>query len=421
MKKPKLLWVKSRMPNAVRDGTSLVTLNLIECLAAVFDIDLVTMRITGVEDAVSKTISPPFQQVYITNPDNAGGILRRAAYRLIYFVRATLTGVPRTVFYGSGRNVRSCLQKLFRQKIYAGAVFEYYTLAPLVPLANCPTALLLIDATFQTLEYSCRGKTGIALWAAKRATTVMKRFEAQAIRQPDYCLSISDRDIGLFQAAGNKAPIHYVPVLYPPLPPHAASPPSSTPKAGLCFMGNLRYDENRSALIWFLDTVFPLIRQRLPAAMLTVIGGGHEAMPKRFQDMQNVLYSGWVEDLSSTLAPFAAGVAPSVSGTGVKIKVLEMMWHGVPVVATTIASAGTPAAKGGALIADDPSAFAEHAISLLINPAEQIRLRNLAWQILETDHCGPGAREAVRNIFQAILTPNQQARLHEQTVEQVSQ
>ena len=99
------------MPNAVRDGTSLVTLNLIECLAAVFDIDLVTMRITGVEDAVSKTISPPFQHVYIINPDNAGSVLWRAAYRLIYFVRATLTGVPRTVFYGSGRNVRSLVTR----------------------------------------------------------------------------------------------------------------------------------------------------------------------------------------------------------------------------------------------------------------------------------------------------------------------
>ena len=418
--KQKLLWVKSRMPTAVRDGTSLVTLNLAECLADVFDIDLVTMRITGTEDSARKIISPPFKHVYITNPDNAGGIFRRAAYRLIYSVRAVLAGVPRAVFYWTGQGVRSCLQDLFRKNNYAGVVFEYYTSAPLLSLANCPTALLLIDATFQSLEYSCEGKSGISLWIARRAAAVMKKFEMQAIKEPDHCLSISERDIALFQTAGNNALIQYVPVLYPPLPIEPPFPTAQATKAGLCFMGNLRYDENRRALIWFLDKVFPLIRLRLPTATLSVIGGGQEAMPALFRAMQGVVYSGWVDDLAATLSTFAAGIAPSVSGTGVKIKVLEMMWHGLPVVATTIASAGTPAAKGGALIADDPASFAEHAIALLTNPEARSKLRNNARQILEKDHCGPIAREAVRNIFQAIADGDRQARPHDETVEQGS-
>lgn len=390
------------MPNVVRDGTSFVTLHFIECLADVFDIDLVSTQIVGTEESVRQTISPPFRNVYIAKPDNAGGLIKRAAHRLVYSARAALTGTPRSVFYWTGRNVRSCLQELFENNAYAGAVFEYYTLAPLIRLANCPTALLLIDATFKSLEYSSQGKKGIALWSARKAATAMKRFELRAIREPDHCLSISERDIALFEAAGNTAPIHYVPVLYPPLPASTSCRQDSKPKAGICFMGNLRYDENRRALIWFVEQVFPLIKLRVPEATLTVIGGGHDVMPTNFRNIRGVVYNGWVEDLPSALANYAAGVAPSVSGTGVKIKVLEMMWHGVPVVATTIASAGTPAAKGGALIGDEPASFAEHVVELLTNPDLQSRLRFRAWEILSRDHCGPAAREAVRNIFQAV-------------------
>jgi len=392
------------MPTVVRDGTSLVTMNLVDCLAEVFAIDLVTLRITGKEDDAKTTICPPFQSVEVVHPDNAGSTLKRGIYRAVYEVQAVLEGVPRTVLYSSGPNVRKCLSRVFASRQYALAVFEYYTAARLLSLANCPTALILIDASYKSLEHSCEGRHGISHLIDTFRVGTLKRFEATVASRADRCFAISDRDIALLNEAGNRTRIDYLPVVFPHLQP---TDPGNAPRGDcnnhrVAFVGNLAYEENRRALMWFIDCVFPAIRAALPTAELRVFGGGRDHLPPTYRALEGVQFVGWVDDLGRALAECQCGVAPSISGTGVKIKVLEMMWHGIPIVATSIAAAGTPASRGAALIADDPLDFAQKVLTVLGDPVLRKDLQRRASERMLSDHCGDGIRHQIQETFREL-------------------
>jgi glycosyltransferase involved in cell wall biosynthesis len=402
--RPRILWFKQRMPTVVRDGTSLVTMNLVECLAEVFSIDLVTLRVTGKEDDAKSAICPPFQSVEVVQPDNAGSTLKRAIYRAGYEVQAALTGVPRTILYSSGPNVRNCLSRVFSSRKYALAVFEYYTAAPLLSIANCPTALILIDASYKSLEYLRRGKHGLkGLIDALRVDT-LKRFEASVAARADRCFAISERDIALLHEAGNRTRIDYLPVVFPHLRRPNSEDVSQNDSGNhrVAFVGNLAYEENSRALTWFVDRVLPAIRAALPNAELYVFGGGRDHLPPAYRARDGVQFVGWVDDLGRALAQCQCGVAPSISGTGVKIKVLEMMWHGVPIVATSIAAAGTPASRGAALIADDPLDFAQKVVSVLVAPVVQKELQQRASERMVSDHCGDAIRNKIQETFREL-------------------
>lgn len=402
--KQRVLWFKQRMPTVVRDGTSLVTMNMVECLAEVFDVDLVTLRLTGREDKAVSKVCPPFESVHIVQPDNSGSIITRGFYRALYEVIAIIRGVPRPILYASGRNTIDCLQRVFAANKYSLAVFEYYTSAPLAKIANCPTVLLLIDATYKTLEDACEEKCGISRLLANYRAAIMRRFEARAPRLADHCFAISERDISLLQQAGNQCPINYLPVLLPPVVRRqiktAAFPGGSEYR--VAFIGNLAYEENSRALVWFIDHVWPRIRASVPSAKLNVFGGGRDHLPLSYHSVEGVRYVGWVDDLGESVAQCDCGVAPSVSGTGVKIKVLEMMVNGLPVIATSIAAAGTPAACGGALVADDPAAFAQRVVDVLRDPVLRAGFREKAWQLMDANHCGDQVRQRVQEIFRGL-------------------
>ena len=78
-----------------------------------------------------------------------------------------------------------------------------------------------------------------------------------------------------------------------------------------------------------------------------------------------------------------------------KVKVLDMMWHGLPVVSTALASRGTPAEHGGALIADTPAAFAEAVCELLGSRARRLELQGASQKLLLERHASPAARASV--------------------------
>ena len=62
-RRPRILWYKACMPRAVTDGSSIARLNLAECLAEDFDLDLVSLRLLGNEDDVVASLTPPFSNV----------------------------------------------------------------------------------------------------------------------------------------------------------------------------------------------------------------------------------------------------------------------------------------------------------------------------------------------------------------------
>ena len=120
------------------------------------------------------------------------------------------------------------------------------------------------------------------------------------------------------------------------------------PKIRIVFFGAMSRAENFLAVEWFLDNVWPQLNQRLGSkAKFTIVGSG---IPKnkveKFDQSPNVERTGFLKDPSVVFSEAVCFVVPLHLGAGIKVKVLEAMSAGIPVVTNDIGIEGIPAKPG---------------------------------------------------------------------------
>jgi glycosyltransferase involved in cell wall biosynthesis len=137
----------------------------------------------------------------------------------------------------------------------------------------------------------------------------------------------------------------------------------------MLFVGSFRHDPNRVAVDWFVRDVLPHILKHEPAAKLA-IAGSDPPPPHAYADhAANLEMLGYVEDVRDPLARYSVFVCPILSGSGVRVKLLEAFAAGIPVVSTSVGAEGLTSSDGAiCAIADQPEAFAARALGLLRNP-----------------------------------------------------
>ena len=133
----------------------------------------------------------------------------------------------------------------------------------------------------------------------------------------------------------------------------------------IIFAGSFTYLANYQAMQWFVGEVFPLIREQYPDVQL-IITGDHANLP--LPSLDNIILAGYVNDIKSLVASCDVSIAPIWSGGGTRLKILEAMAVGTPVVATTKGAEGLAAEnETHMLLADDPRDFAKQVIRLLLS------------------------------------------------------
>ena len=145
----------------------------------------------------------------------------------------------------------------------------------------------------------------------------------------------------------------------------------ASPEAGsLVFCGAMDYPPNVDAVVWFSDTVLPAIRQRLPETTFWIVGARPTRQVRALATRAGVRVTGAVTDVRPFVAGAALSVAPIRVARGLQNKVLEAMAMGKAVVATPQAFEGIEAVPGRdlAVAADEPTAFAEAVLDLLLSP-----------------------------------------------------
>jgi O-antigen biosynthesis protein len=137
----------------------------------------------------------------------------------------------------------------------------------------------------------------------------------------------------------------------------------------MLFLGSFRHDPNRVAVEWFLANVMPRILERQPEAKL-VLAGSDPPPAHAYADFAGaVRMLGYVEDVREALGRYAVFVCPILSGSGVRVKLLEAYAAGIPVVSTRVGAEGLAAMDGElCALADDPGEFAERVLALLEDP-----------------------------------------------------
>ena len=137
------------------------------------------------------------------------------------------------------------------------------------------------------------------------------------------------------------------------------------------FLGSFRHLPNLEALDWFLKHVWDRILEGRPAARLLLIGSDPPPAHSLPSMLRNVELIGFVTDVKDCLARYQVFICPILSGSGVRVKLLEAFAAGIPTVSTHLGAEGL-ATEDGAIcgLADEPEAFARWVLRILENPQE---------------------------------------------------
>ena len=142
----------------------------------------------------------------------------------------------------------------------------------------------------------------------------------------------------------------------------------------LIFMGSVRFPPNNEGLAFFLEEIYPRILSRRNGVRLIVTGNTQGTRFDRWRSRSRVLFTGHLDDVRPTLARSQVSIVPIRSGGGTRLKVLESLAIGTPVVSTMKGAEGLDLVSGrDLLIADEPESFASAVLRLL----EDEKLRSL--------------------------------------------
>jgi len=143
--------------------------------------------------------------------------------------------------------------------------------------------------------------------------------------------------------------------------------PDEGDTADVLFMGNMAYEPNVDAALHFCHNVLPLVRKEVVDTKLWIVGINPEASVRRLEG-NGVFVTGGVPDVVPYYKRAKVCVAPLRAGSGTRLKILEAMALGRPVVSTSIGCEGLDVIDGKhILVADDSKGFAEKTTQLLRN------------------------------------------------------
>ena len=143
----------------------------------------------------------------------------------------------------------------------------------------------------------------------------------------------------------------------------------------LIYSGALTYDANYNAVEYFLKEIFPLIRKQRPQVRLYLTGKNDGVDTSRLPLDDQVNLTGWLSDIRPRIAQSWVSVVPLRIGAGTRLKILESLALGTPVVSTTKGAEGLQLSAGRDLmIADTPQAFAQAVLDILEDKGKRLQL-----------------------------------------------
>ncbi len=154
----------------------------------------------------------------------------------------------------------------------------------------------------------------------------------------------------------------------------------------LVFVGAMDYLPNSDGIRFFYEEVFGILQKRLPDIHLTVVGRNPPESIKRIQN-KNLTVTGFVEDIGQWVGKADLMVVPIRVGGGTRIKILEGMAQGIPVLSTKIGAEGIDADhEKNIFIADTPEEIADGVIKLLENPDLRKSLARAGRELVEKEY-----------------------------------
>jgi sugar transferase (PEP-CTERM/EpsH1 system associated) len=172
------------------------------------------------------------------------------------------------------------------------------------------------------------------------------------------------------------------------------------------FVGSMDYFPNSEAAIYFANQIWPKIRARLGQAELAIVGTNPSPAVQALGELPGVKVTGMVPDVRPYYDGALASVVPLRTGAGTRLKILEAMAAGIPVVSTPLGAEGLEVVDGENIIlveADDTEGWANRLAELANSASLRQKLTRSALQLVRTTYDWEILGAKLRKIYQGWL------------------
>lgn len=294
------------------------------------------------------------------------------------FSALTNITLPLRVAARANRAAARLIVELQRSISFEVAHFEFTSaaqyLSGFTQLAH--TVIAEHDLTFQALERKRSASRGVSRLLYALECARQKKWELALLDQADEVIVPSEKDRLLLVREGIQN--RKIQVQLPPIDPkYRQVVRSDLEPNSILFWGALDRAENDDAVRFFLREIFPAIVERHPDATLYVVGA-NPSREVRAQASANVVVTGFVDDPLEYFAKCQVAVAPLRMGAGIKVKVLEYLEAGLPVVATSVGAEGI---EHDALVVADRAADFCRALLEALQQGEEAAGATGGWEM----------------------------------------
>lgn len=289
---------------------------------------------------------------------------------------ALVTGRPITVQRHFHRRVFQRLRSAVRAERYDAVYCDHLSMFEYGRRLSLP---IVLDA--HNVEYAIVKRhvdtirQPLMRMVYEREWRALEAYERAAYGKCRTIFTVSDVDAKALRGLG--APPEAVVAV--PISVDIASLPQPAPlsrEPNLLFVGGLRWPPNADAVTYLVEEVLPLVRREIPAVTLTVVGEAPEPIRTRLSAHPGVRVTGYIDDLAPSFAGGRALVVPIRSGSGMRVKILDGLARGIPVVTTSVGGEGINARSGQEwLVADGASSLADAVVRVLRDDELAERLR----------------------------------------------
>ena len=359
-----LLFLTQRLPYPPMKGEKIRPLQILRYLAQRYDVHLGCLIDGPADWQYVDTIRALCRDVHVAKLD------RRMARLLC--LRGLLTGESLSVAFfrdrGLARWVKDVVERVRPEVIFVNSS----NMAPYI-LDLPKTGVRIVDlADVDSEKWRAYADTaGFPMnWVYRREWRTVAALERRIARECDLATFVSDAEASLFtrqlpefagKIKGVSSGVDHR--YFDPAWDHPTVYDTALPT--FVFTGTMDYPPNVDAVVWFAETILPIVRRTIPDAQFYIVGNSPSDSVQRLAQIPGVFVTGRVADVRPYVAHATASVAPMRIARGIQNKVLEAMALGKPVIVTAGALEGIDAAPGlEVILADTAADFAAAAVRL---------------------------------------------------------
>ena len=208
----------------------------------------------------------------------------------------------------------------------------------------------------------------------EREWRVVRQFEAKACTQFDQVITVTDgdrlilgnvvQDIGRVNRKWSLPKISAIPIC---IDTQGTRPVDSVAgSTNVLYMGTMFWQPNIDGVLWFARKVWPHVLKQVPQATFTIVGKNPPEAVKELSDEASIFVTGYIPDPVPYLEKAAAFIVPLLSGSGMRVKILDAWAAGLAVISTSIGAEGIQYRDGeNILVADSAELFTNALVKVL--------------------------------------------------------